>query len=207
MSVGCDPQAAQRFGCSWKRMAALLALGALVGVVNNLLAGPTRHLDWIGHYPDKRVISAETGVEPVALEALQPPDQGGDELGAALPPIVPDQAYVEISRAQVRALHNQGAIFVDARRTSQFEEGHIQGAHSISIWESGVDEKIVDLTFLAGGDEEVPVVVYCNGGDCEDSHMLAEKLWLQDFLHVLVYVDGYPDWLDAGGAIDEGGPS
>jgi len=47
-------------------------------------------------------------------------------------------------------------------------------------------------------------VVYCSGGDCEDSHMLSEKLWGIGLNNVLVYKDGYPDWLKRGGAVTRG---
>ena len=36
--------------------------------------------------------------------------------------------------------------------------------------------------------------MYCSGGDCEDSHTLAQKLYFVGFDNVLVYKDGYPDW-------------
>ena len=37
-------------------------------------------------------------------------------------------------------------------------------------------------------------MVYCSGGNCEDSHMLGQRLWGLGFNNVLVYKDGYPDW-------------
>lgn len=192
-----------------RRACLLLLFGAMVGGLNNLLAGPTRYLQWIGEYPDKRSRSVETSI---VSEAAPPRPAETDPVEPAfedvvIPEVDPDRAYVEVGSAEVRALHAQGAIFVDARRTSQYDAGHIAGAHSIAIWEAGVDEKISDLAFVTGGDPETPVVVYCNGGDCEDSHMLAEKLWLQDFWHVLVYTEGYPDWIAAGGQVDTVGGS
>ena len=50
----------------------------------------------------------------------------------------------------------------------------------------------------------MPIVVYCSGGECEDSHMLAQKLWGVFYSNVLVYKDGFPDWQKRGGAIDTG---
>lgn len=122
----------------------------------------------------------------------------------SLPGPAPDRPGVEVTPRQARAFHELGAIFVDARRTKQFIEGHISGAESISVWESGVDEKIESLLDRLEGDLEAPIVVYCNGGDCEDSHMLAEHLWNHNLTHVLVYMDGYPDWLSQRLPIEEG---
>ena len=48
--------------------------------------------------------------------------------------------------------------------------------------------------FAEGRDQSQPVVVYCSGGDCEDSHTLAQKLYFVGFDNVLVYKDGFPDW-------------
>jgi rhodanese-related sulfurtransferase len=109
----------------------------------------------------------------------------------------PEKAYVEIKYDDVAALHNAGALFLDARRTSIYEQGHIAGARPYSVWESDVDDKVNKL-FAERGDERQqaqPIVVYCSGGECEDSHMLAQKLWGIQFNNVYVYKDGYPDWV------------
>src|SRR5256885_482317 len=108
----------------------------------------------------------------------------------------PEKAYVELKYDDVAALHDAGALFLDARRTSVYEQGHIAGARPFSVWESDIDEKVNKL-FAERGDERQqaqPIVVYCSGGDCEDSHMLAQKLWGIQFNNVYVYKDGYPDW-------------
>ncbi|HVS29956.1 MAG TPA: rhodanese-like domain-containing protein [Thermoanaerobaculia bacterium] len=119
----------------------------------------------------------------------------------------PDKPYVEIGGDAVALLHANGALFLDARRTSVFEEGHIAGARPFSVWESDVDEKVNRL-FEERGDPDQqlqPIVIYCSGGACEDSHMLAQKLWGVQFNNVLVYSDGYPDWLKRSGAVRKGG--
>jgi rhodanese-related sulfurtransferase len=119
----------------------------------------------------------------------------------------PDKPYIEIGYNDVAALHNAGALTLDARRTSIYEQGHIAGARSFSVWESDVDEKVKKL-FEERGDpaeQDKPIVIYCSGGDCEDSHMLAQKLWGAQFNNVYVYRDGFPDWQKHGGAIHTGG--
>ncbi|MFP5247921.1 MAG: rhodanese-like domain-containing protein [Thermoanaerobaculia bacterium] len=50
----------------------------------------------------------------------------------------------------------------------------------------------------------MPIVIYCSGGACEDSHMLADKLWGIQFNNVYVYKDGFPDWQKRGGAVRTG---
>jgi rhodanese-related sulfurtransferase len=112
----------------------------------------------------------------------------------------PDQAYIEIHGDDVEALHKKGALFLDARRTSVYEQGHIPGARPFSVWESDIDEKVNKLFAERSDprDQNLPIVIYCSGGDCEDSHMLARKLWGIQFNNVYVYKDGFPDWQKRG---------
>jgi rhodanese-related sulfurtransferase len=118
----------------------------------------------------------------------------------------PDKPYVEIAYADVAALHAAGVLFLDARRTSVYEEGHIAGARSFSVWESDIDDKVNKLFNERGSeaDQAKPIVVYCSGGECEDSHMLAQKLWGIQFNNVYVYKDGFPDWQKHGAAVHIG---
>ncbi|HET8773488.1 MAG TPA: rhodanese-like domain-containing protein [Thermoanaerobaculia bacterium] len=118
----------------------------------------------------------------------------------------PDQASLDISGDEVAALHAAGALFLDARRTSVYEAGHIAGARSFSVWESDIDDKVNKLFEERPdpADQNKPIVIYCSGGACEDSHMLAQKLWGIQFNNVYVYKDGFPDWQKRGGAVRTG---
>lgn len=109
----------------------------------------------------------------------------------------PDKPYIELKYDDVAALHDGGALFLDARRTSVYEQGHIAGARPFSVWESDIADKIRALWEQRQDPKEqaLPIVVYCSGGDCEDSHMLAQKLFETFFTNVYVYKDGYPDWV------------
>ena len=119
----------------------------------------------------------------------------------------PDKAAVEISGADAAALHAAGALFLDARRTSVYEAGHIAGARSYSVWESDIDDKVNNLfnERQDPSEQNKPIVIYCSGGACEDSHMLAQKLWGIQFNNVYVYKDGFPDWQQRNGAVRTGG--
>jgi len=110
----------------------------------------------------------------------------------------PDKPFVEISGDDAAWLAARGVLVVDARRTKVYEEGHVAGARNISPWEGDADAKITALV-NEGRDGALPVVVYCSGGDCEDSHMLAQRLYGGGFNNLLVYKDGWPDWVRRGG--------
>jgi len=114
----------------------------------------------------------------------------------------PDKKYIEIPYADVKTLHDAGVLFLDARRTSIYEQGHIAGARPFSVWESDIDEKVRKLweERQDPAQQALAIVIYCSGGECEDSHMLAEKLWGATFTNVYVYKDGYPDWVAHHGA-------
>jgi rhodanese-related sulfurtransferase len=123
------------------------------------------------------------------------------ELLSRFPPH-PDRPFADISGADALWAHGRGVPFLDARRTKVYEEGHVAGARSFSVWESDVDQKVFAFQEEVGKD--LPVVLYCSGGECEDSHMLADKLFGAGFANVLVYKDGWPDWVKRGGPVRTG---
>ncbi len=117
------------------------------------------------------------------------------------------QPFVEITGEAAAWLHARGALFLDARRSKDFAEGHVAGARSFPVWESEVVRERVAELVAQGRDPSLPVVLYCSGGDCEDSHMLAQTLFGAGFENLLVYRDGFPDWVKRGGAARTGGPA
>ena len=166
----------------------LLAIAA--AAASNALAGPGRKLRWVEAH-------AESPPRPEGARARTTPAGGaaGSLAGAgpSFPPH-PDKAWVEISGDEAASLFSgKSAPFLDARRTSVYEQGHIAGARPFSVWEADIDDK-VKAFFQEGLNQSAPVVVYCSGGECEDSHMLAERLYKVGFDTVLVYKDGFPDW-------------
>ncbi len=189
----------------------LVALGSAIGIGNNLIAGEHRRLDWVSNYPphEARVDRSGGSPERAALSGhavAATPGSGAlpkDLSDVPLPEPNPDELAVEIDPLQAARLYSEGAVFVDSRRSREFEEGHVAGARSISYWESAVVAgRIEELAWSA--EFEDPIVVYCNGGDCPDSHLLSELLWGAGFMHVLIYREGYPDWTARGGAIERG---
>ncbi|HJQ36319.1 MAG TPA: rhodanese-like domain-containing protein [Thermoanaerobaculia bacterium] len=144
------------------------------------------------------------GLKPAAPQVVEKPPAPAPDVAKFTPH--PDKAYVEIGYDDVAALHGAGALFLDARRTSVYEEGHIAGARSISVWEADKGDK-VNALFGERSDpreQNLPIVIYCSGGACEDSHMLAQDLWGIQFNNVYVYKDGFPDWQKRGGAVKTG---
>lgn len=185
---------------SWRDAVVILASAGIAAVGSNAAAGPERKLLWIGNYaetaPSRAVPTPAAGTPSVSPAAS---DQGSNVFAPH-----PDKPWVEISGDDVVALHKGGnVLFLDARRTSLYRLGHIPGARTFSVWEADIDDKVKGV-FAEGRDQSAPVVVYCTGGDCEDSHMVGQKLYFVGFDNVLVYKDGFPDWEKRGLPVDKG---
>jgi len=162
------------------RLAGLLGAALVCAVISNAVAGPDRRLDWIRREAPAPAASASVG-------SAASPSSGA----------VTQAPWTEISGEDAARRRESGAIFFDARRSAEYRSGHIAGARSLSVWEAGVEEGIQKF-FGEGHAPGEDIVVYCNGGECEDSHTLAQKLFLAGFDHVSVYKDGFPDWKKRG---------
>jgi len=192
------------------REAAVLVGGAIVcAAISNLAGAPARRLSWVGDYPNARPVpvlkAATPGAVAVPPASTTPAAPAAPEALAKEYPPHPDRPWVAITGDEAVALHRKGIPFLDARRSAVYAEGHIAGARSFPIWESTVDEQIKKL-FEEGYDVNAPLVVYCSGGDCEDSHMLAERLHRFGFNDALVYADGFPDWEKRQLSVEKGAP-
>jgi rhodanese-related sulfurtransferase len=90
---------------------------------------------------------------------------------------------------------------VDARTSEQFQAGHIPGALSIPFEElgSGYPAALDVLSF------DEPVVVYCDGGECNASRNVASLLIDMGFQDVTVFERGMHAWENAGYPIETDG--
>lgn len=133
-------------------------------------------------------------------EAVPYPGEADREALMARFPPLSDRSWAEVDGESARWLHTHGAVFLDARRSTQFREGHVAGARSLPAWEAGLAERVQLLAMLAP-DPRLPFVIYCSGGECQDSHVVAEALRGQGFVNLRIYRDGFPDWVAQGGPV------
>lgn len=105
-----------------------------------------------------------------------------------------EEEFLKVGFEVAMEEYEAGSAFVDARRTKDYNEGHITGAISISPYEQSVlAEKIMRLSEEVP--EEAPVVVYCTASeDCEDSAMISRQLQAAGFQNVTIYKGGFPEW-------------
>lgn len=93
-------------------------------------------------------------------------------------------------------------VIVDARSRSAYEAGHIGGA--IRCYHYELDACLDNLLAFALGAEKV--IVYCNGGDCEDSKFMCQELVDQGvpWSVIYLYADGWKDWVAQDMSYEEG---
>ena len=86
------------------------------------------------------------------------------------------------------------AIFIDARDTEDFKNGHIKNSINIPYDYYEDYEEIID-----GLDDASIYIIYCSGGECSLSIDLADYLFSEKlFEKVLVFEGGWPEWKEAG---------
>jgi rhodanese-related sulfurtransferase len=102
-----------------------------------------------------------------------------------------DQLQEIDSVALVKAIFDKGdVLFVDARSQNDYGNGHIPGAISLPVGQ--FEER--SGSFLNRYPLEQPIVIYCSGRTCEDSHDLARFLSGVGFTNVRIFIDGFPGW-------------
>jgi rhodanese-related sulfurtransferase len=98
-----------------------------------------------------------------------------------------------------KSLYDTGhVLFVDARSIEDYTDGHIKGAVSLPV---GQYDDQIDA-FLDLHDLDSPIVTYCSGRTCEDSHHLARLLLERGYLNISVMIDGFPGWEAEGYPIE-----
>jgi len=112
----------------------------------------------------------------------------------------------EINGQEAWEAFQTGTPFLDARRSAEYAEGHIARAWCAPLWESDLDDRLLQFKATRRPGPDDPIVIYCSGGDCRDSHLLAAKLLNEGYFNLLIYRDGYPGWLTQGRPVDKGQP-
>lgn len=172
-----------------------------------------------GATPDNAARSGEASV--VATDGHGSDGEGTDGTGRSSPtapksvaddePAHPPHEFQPIDTAGVEALVDgtvplaASTIFVDARDDKEFREGHIPGAYPCYFSTMSKDfEAFRELAVDAG----YTLVVYCNGGNCEDSINLCRILVYEKAIpkeNVFLYEGGWKAW-EAGDHPIEKGP-
>lgn len=193
----------------WLASIGIVLVGIVLGLGYNqvgLQSKPAWGVSWLAEDPAKRLAElpfvgggdADAGDadvtdinDPMALF----------DAGAGLPEIPALGQPTQIELGVFKRFVDAGAVFiVDAREPYEFDEGRIPGSISLPYETAATDPALLE-TLPTGGR---PIVVYCGGGTCELSLKMADELIWAGHERVAVFVGGYPEWRDAGYAIEGG---
>lgn len=201
------------------RVLSLGAIAALAGALANRVGAPSRRLAWrstlaLSPAPAIPPSVSERPVQPLPQPSPSAPQ--GTRLTPAVPATkpaptpAPEQAratlapITEISSQEAWLAFQAGLPFLDARRSGEFSEGHLPGAWNTPVWEADLDDRLLDFKAQRRPGAGDAIVIYCSGGDCQDSQLLAEKLLAQGYFRLLIYREGYPDWVARSRSVERG---
>jgi rhodanese-related sulfurtransferase len=94
------------------------------------------------------------------------------------------------------AVDRKSALILDARPSVFFDNGHVPGALNLARDDFAHDYRQLADPLQAAHDK--PIIVYCSGGDCHDSKMVANALLSLGFSNVSVFTGGWDAWSAAG---------
>jgi rhodanese-related sulfurtransferase len=101
------------------------------------------------------------------------------------------------------AVDSKSALILDARPSSFFEQGHVPGALNLARDDFAHDYRRLDNVLKAAQDK--PIIVYCGGGDCHDSRLVANALLTLGFGDVSVFTGGWELWSASDLPVSTGG--
>jgi rhodanese-related sulfurtransferase len=164
----------------------LLVVGTAVGLSANAVRGRNSinlHRDYSGAAPDAGHGHATRPTTATSSAPLEHPFQVVD--------------LAEAGRLLAERDSGFPYVFVDARNDEQYESGHIPGAVQCDFYRIADYSEHV-LAALLGAEK---VVVYCSGGDCEDSLLVCRHLRDSGAVaaeNLYVYEGGWAEWQAQG---------
>ena len=116
-------------------------------------------------------------------------------------PCMPDTN--QVLESEIASLYlDREIVFVDARTSQDYEDGHIPGAVSLPV---GQAEEAI-YSFMDNYAVSKPLIVYCSNVDCTDSHDLADILKSYGYENIRLYPQGFAGWTKAGRPVEKGYP-
>ena len=100
----------------------------------------------------------------------------------------------------LQVVEQKKRVILDARHQEFYDAGHIPGAVS---WPLAQVQDARDKFVSTVKEKSTPILVYCSGFDCTDSHYLAAMLMKNGFLDVKVFPGGWQQWVDMGFEVEK----
>ena len=121
-------------------------------------------------------------VSPRGLPFVTPPEESP-----------PPETFITLEKAK-DLWYGGLSLFLDARDPADYAAGHIGNALNLPVlsFEKHFGEVAPLLT------SESPLVLYCDGGECELSRRLVQNLGRLGFTNTLIFSNGWTAWRKAG---------
>jgi putative oxidoreductase len=166
--------------------------------------------DWSGQYLLRRSIyvlaaAMAAGLVSGAARGVPLVDRRYRETAFARSDSLPETDGIHligISAARIFMERGTGKV-LDARSPELYAAGHLPGAIDCYVYDS---DRFLPPVLKAAPLSE-PLMVYCNGEDCEDSRFLAQSLQELGYRRIYIYTGGFGEWSRLGLPVTAGGDS
>ncbi|MCD6327029.1 rhodanese-like domain-containing protein [bacterium] len=149
----------------------LVVMASAIGLIVNAVRTP--NVDLFGYKPPKQKILEKAKAQAKRQEAT----------------------ITVIGLAKALALQKGGrALFVDARKPSEFASGHIAGAINIPAEDFEAAYATHKASLNGAGD----IIAYCSDIECDEAFELAESLRLELGRTIFVFSGGMREYGDKG---------
>ena len=165
-------------------MCVLTAVGVLAGVVDSACR---KLVDPLPETP--RTGAPAQGAQPAPGDTSGPAEHAGPASPLGL----------DIGLADAKRFYDQGVPFLDARPDHEWVLGTISGAIHLPPAQFNTDKTNAILVAI---DMQRPVVIFCAGGECDDSRNLAALMKAYGYTQLHILTDGFPAWQKAGYDVD-----
>lgn len=95
----------------------------------------------------------------------------------------------------LKIIENDDFIIIDARNAELFNKSKI--GNSLNIFPYSDEAEVVNKIFDLPQDKKI--VVYCDGGNCDSSHKIAEMLLSFGYDNTFIYSGGWEEWSNKQG--------
>lgn len=191
--------------------AVIIGVGGAIGLADMAMRKGKLLMERPEPPPIESVLAPRTRREtPAAIPDRTPenatnvaPPTPADTSASQTPPSAAPTAELpkgHITIEQAAGLYDQQAFFVDARRKEVYAEGHVANAFRADM----ESFKNTTPSWVAALPKDMLLVVYCNGGDCDESEHVAQLLNASGFTAVYIMHDGFPGWKAAGLPVETG---
>ena len=177
---------------------ALVALGGAVGLAANGLREDRLSVGR-DYFPARK---AEVRPAPASTGAPSTEAPTSETKATGLPQhdlqtISLEDAFSAFQHPDHRPGESDGKIFfIDARDDTNFNDGHIPGALQVDHYR--LEKYLPDVLTMIESAEKL--IVYCNGGNCEDSILVSHDLLEAKvpYEKIFLFEGGYKAWKAAG---------